>query len=1037
MMTEIPPILIEHIKNKNIVLFLGSGFAFNAKHPTGKNPPLGNELANMIADKFLGGSFKNDSLTFISDLAISESNLFDVQKFIFDIFEPFSPNESHLIYPKLPWKAIFTTNYDRILEKAYDNNNDNLQKLSIVFRNTPEQQIFKGDDSVPYYKLHGCISYINDKNLPLVLSTEQYITHKKNRDRLFRKLEDLSRDYPFIFIGYSNQDHNIRTILKQLESLGDGRPRSYMISPNISQQEISYWEKRSITPISIGHEEFIKTVSDKISVTERKLSAIRKDEERKIYNKFTVNTKELVPTNSLLNFLDFETEFINNTLQLENTSPQSFYKGYFNNWDPIIRNLDIRRNIENRILTDLILEDTFQEESNSFLFIIKGFGGSVKSVLLKRLAWESAVVFDKLCLYFKPGSVLRAEPILELYNYVKERIYLFIDNALENEAGIIDCIKKMQRDGVPLTIISTERINQLNEEKPIQNFITQEYKLTYLKDNEIDLLLEKLELHNSLGYLENKTIEERKNELGEKAGRVLLVALYEATGGKPFEEIIIDEYNSIIDEDAQSLYLTVSVFHRLNTKARAGLISRIHNIGFHQFKERLFKPLEYIVFSERDNFIGDYIYSTRHTFIAQIIFELVLKNEQDRYDEYIRIIQNLDIDYQSDWFAFLDITNARKLKEIFNDPIRIRNIYDLAETISPDDPKLIQQRGIYEMISNAGSIFTAQKLLKRANSLAPDDLIISHSLAEVSIKKAELSNSAPEKNQYLTEAESLCRKIIKKQKDHSYSYHSLLKIALIRFTDTIEKNSSSGIENQMKNFEKILNEAKQSFPDQEFILEIEARFNEIMDNEPKAVSLLEEAYKLNKASPYLAIRFSKILDKQGLLEGAIKVLKETNDLNPNDRDVNYLLATLLSKNDPTNYEDIIHFYRRSFTMGDTRYESQFWYARALYLNGLIDKAKPIFKDLTSARVPPHVKNRAKGIVLTKSGIESFKGTIINHESSFAFIRREKHGDDIFVFKDSKIKNWEEYRIGINVTFNVAFNYKGIIAINTEIIKSKL
>lgn len=873
MTTEIPKILIEHIKNKNAVLFLGSGFAHNAKHPKGKNPPLGNELANMISDKFLNGEFKNNSLTFVSDLAISESNLFEVQKYIFDIFEPFSPNECHLLYPKLPWKAIFTTNYDRILEKAYDSGHENLQKLSVVFRNTPEQQIFKGTDSLPYYKLHGCISYINDNNLPLVLSTEQYITHKKNRDRLFRKLEDLSRDYPFIFIGYNNQDQNIRTILKQLESLGEGRPRSYMISPDFSQQEISYWEKRSITPISIGHEEFIKTVNDQISITDRTLSAIKEDAERKIYNKFTISTKELIPTNSLLNFLDFETEYIHNTLQLENTIPQSFYKGYFNNWDPIIKNLDIKRNIENRILTDLVLEDNYLEENRSYLFIIKGFGGSGKSVLLKRLAWESAVVFEKLCLFVKPGTILRAEPILELYNYVKERIYLFIDNAIENEDGIIDSLKKMQKNGIPLTIISTERINQLNEEKPIQNYITQEYKLTYLQENEIDLLLKKLELHNSLGYLENKTIEERKNEFGKRAGRVLLVALYEATGGKPFEEIILDEYNSIIDEDAKSLYLTVSVFHRLGTKARAGLISRIHNIGFHQFREKLFKPLEYIVFNERDNLIGDYIYSTRHTFIAQIIFELVLRTEQDRYDEYIRIIQNLDIDYKSDWFGFLDITNARKLNEIFNDPIRIRNIYDLAEKISPDDPKLIQQRGIYEMISNSGSIYTAQKLLKKANSLAPDDFMISHSLAEVSIKKAELSKSATEKNQYLTDAESLCLKIIKKQKEHSYSYHSLLKIALIRFKDTIEKNSILGIENQMKNFEKILNEAKQSFPDQEFILEIEARFNEIMDDEPKAVLLLEEAYKINKASPYLSIRFSKILDKQGNTDAAIKVLK--------------------------------------------------------------------------------------------------------------------------------------------------------------------
>lgn len=1034
-MVVISDLLIEHIKNKNIVLFLGSGFAANAKHPNNDKPPLGNDLAKLIANKFLNGSFQNESLTFVSDLAISETSLFEVQKFIFDIFNPFSPNDSHLLFAKLPWKAIFTTNYDRILEKAYEISTDNLQELSPVYRNTPEQQIFKSQNSVPYYKLHGCISYINDQNLPLILSIEQYISHLMNRDRLFRKLEDLARDYPFIFIGYRNQDFNIRTILKELDSLGEGRPRSYMISPNFTQQEISYWEKRSITPISLDYEEFIKIVNDKISESDRKLSAIRNDVERKIYNKFTISTKDLVPTDSLLNFLDNEVEFIHNSIQLENTPAQTFYKGYFNNWDPIIKNLDVRRSIESNILTDLVIDDNYQNENKSYLFLIKGFGGSGKSVLLKRLAWESAVVFDKLCLFVKSNTSLRAEPLIELYNYVKERIYLFIDNAIENEKDIIDCIKKLQNAKIPFSVITTERINLLNDDRPILNFIDQEYKVNYLNEKEIEDLLNKLELHNSLGYLENKTIEQRKKELGDRAGRVLLVALYEATGGRPFEEIILDEYNKIMNASAQSLYLTVSVFHRLGTKVRAGLISRIHNINFNQFTEKLFKPLEFIVFNERDNKIGDYVYFTRHTYIAQIIFEFVLRDEQARYDEYIRLIKNIDIDYYSDWSAFLDITNAKKLNEVFKDPIRVRNIYDIAEEISPNNPKLIQQRGIFEMTSNDGSIFTAQKLFKKANNLAPDDIMISHSLAEISIKKAEISNNEHEKKQFLNEAETLCRKIIKRQRDESYSYHSLLKIELIRFSDALNFESDAVIENHMKTFEKILNEAKQSFPDQEFILDIEARYNEKLDNEPKVISILEEANEINKASPYLAIRLAKFLDKQNKTEQAIRVLKETNELNPNDRDVNYLLGTLLNQHDPTNFDEIIHFFRKSFTLGDTRYESQFWYARALYLNNEVGKAKPFFKDLSAARVPPYVKNKTRGIVISPEAAEIFHGTIISHESNFAFVRREKYGDELFLFKESKINNWNEYRVGVNLAFNVAFNFKGIIAINSKIIQN--
>jgi len=1029
-MKEIPQILIDSIKHKNVVLFLGSGFAYNAIHPDNKQAPLGNQLAEMIADKFLDGKFKNSSLTYVSDLAISETSLFEVQKYISEIFDKYSPNENHKIYTTLPWKAIFTTNYDLILERAYtENKRNNAQDFISVYRNTPEPQIFKTPNTVPYYKLHGCISYINDQNLPLILSTEQYITHKQNRERLFQNLETLSLDYPILFIGYSNQDPNIRSILKKLEAMKDGRPRSYMVSPSFSDTEIRYWQERKLTPLSFGHEEFIKIVNEKITPNERNLAKLKVDTERQIYSKFTISTKDLIPTDSLVNFLDYEIEFIHSNFKLGNTTAKEFYKGFLNNWDPILKNLDVRRIIEERILTDIVLEDNYQVEGKSFLFVVKGFAGSGKSVLLRRLAWETANELEKITIYLKPNQILRSDPIVELYNYVKERIYLFIDDLVKHEKYIVDLLKKVNRENIPLTIVSTDRINILNEQNQITNYITQDYTLTYLKNREIEDLLVKLEVNNSLGHLESKTTEERKKEFEERSGRELLVALYEATGGKPFEEIILDEYNCITTEEAKSLYLTVSVFHRLGSKVRAGLISRVHDISFNDFKKRLFNPLEFIVFSEKDYFINDFVFSTRHPFIAQMIFEQVLINEQERYDEYIRILKNINIDYSSDWHAFLDITNARKLNEIFNDPIRIKNIYDLANEINPDDPKLYQQQGIYEMISRSGNLFSAQKLLKIANNMDPTDVTISHSLAEVSLKKAEVSKISIERNKYLDEAEELCRNIIKKEKDQSYSYHTLLKIELLKFKVAINEGSTVTIEKRMKDFEKIISEAKQFFPGHEFILELEAKFNETLDDEPKAIELLKEAYEANKASPYLAIRYAKLLEKHDDLLEAIKTLSSTLELNPNDRDVNYQLASLKRRFNPIDYESYIYLYRRAFTKGDTRYEAQFWYARSMYLSGEEGKAKEIFRNLSTARMSPYAKNKIRGIVNSKENMIEFSGIIVRQESSYAFIQRNKYGDDIFFYHDFSINNWDNFKIGTRVVFNLAFNYKGPICIN--------
>lgn len=137
-MSEIPQILIDNIKKKNVVLFLGSGFSYNSKHPNGDSAPLGKQLGTMISNAFLGGKYQDSPLTYISDLAISQSSLFEVQRLIYDIFIKFEPNDDQIKFSDFPWKTIFTTNYDLILEKAFKLNKNTCQELSIVFKNTRE-----------------------------------------------------------------------------------------------------------------------------------------------------------------------------------------------------------------------------------------------------------------------------------------------------------------------------------------------------------------------------------------------------------------------------------------------------------------------------------------------------------------------------------------------------------------------------------------------------------------------------------------------------------------------------------------------------------------------------------------------------------------------------------------------------------------------------------------------------------------------------------------------------------------------------------
>jgi hypothetical protein len=244
----IPHFLEEQVQEGNVVLFLGSGASIGAMHKDGNKPPIGNELANLLASKFLGTEYYDRPLSYVSDLAISETNLVTVQDYIASVFMEFYPADFHKLIPNFVWRAIATTNYDLIIERAYSSNSSALQ-TPIPFKKNGErvEDKLKAADSLCYYKLHGCITITNDLLLPLILTPDQYITHRKNRSRLFERLQDHAYENPMVFIGQSLSDIDIRAILLELDQLGDAKPRSYIVAPSMPPAEKRYWESRRYT----------------------------------------------------------------------------------------------------------------------------------------------------------------------------------------------------------------------------------------------------------------------------------------------------------------------------------------------------------------------------------------------------------------------------------------------------------------------------------------------------------------------------------------------------------------------------------------------------------------------------------------------------------------------------------------------------------------------------------------------------------------------------------------------------------------------
>jgi tetratricopeptide (TPR) repeat protein len=511
------------------------------------------------------------------------------------------------------------------------------------------------------------------------------------------------------------------------------------------------------------------------------------------------------------------------------------------------------------------------------------------------------------------------------------------------------------------------------------------------------------------------------------------VALHEATLGKPFSDIVLDEYRSISSPQAQSLYLTVCILHRLGIDTRAGLISRVHGIPFSMFKDRLFKPLEFVVFAVKNDVIRDYVYRSRHSHVAEIVFERVLVDAQDRYDEYIRIIGAMDIDFNSDRAALKKLINAKQLMNLFNDPQMIRGIYNTANRRITNDPMVMQQEGIFEMNSLGGSLDKATDILQKAfkNATMAQKNIIAHSLSELALRKSEKAPTHVEKSKYRNESRKVAQELVATSMTE-HPIHTLIKIGLDELTDLIEQEDESSIERKIREIEKTISQAVQAFPDSVFILDAEAKFFDLIKKHPPALQVLKKAFQINKRSPYIAVRLAKMYEAEGDIDNAIKALKECLDANPSDKSTNFKLAMLLAKSPDANMPEILHHLRRSFTQGDSNYIAQFWYGRFLYLKGDFSQASEIFRRLGEANIDIRIKKEPRGAV--KEGVMPvrYTGSIQKIESSYGFIIRDGYQDRIFAHcLYTNEEEWKVLKPHMRVSFELAFNYRGPFALNVK------
>jgi Flp pilus assembly protein TadD len=565
--------------------------------------------------------------------------------------------------------------------------------------------------------------------------------------------------------------------------------------------------------------------------------------------------------------------------------------------------------------------------------------------------------------------------------------------------------------------------------------LTETHPLRYLSQNEIEVLVESLDRHRCLGRLATASHEERVQAFLSAYDRQLLVVLHEATHGKPLEDILVDEYSEIRPESARLLYLSVCVLNRLNVSVRAGLISRVYGISFTHFREKLFRPLEHVVQVKLDPITRDYLYAARHSLIADIVFQRILTSPNERYDQYVRLIGNMNLSYETDRTAFLQLMRARTLLELFPDHDAVVQLFKVAAQVAPEDAFLLHQRGIYEMRRPNGSLSQAADYLNRALALASRDLTIRHSLAELELARADASRTTLERDRHRQKARQLAAVVCQDPVRGAYGYHTLLKLGLARLTELLQTAASDGeIDLAIQEIETQLERGQARFPRDNYLMAAEADFSRLLQDEDRALSALRRAFQLNRRSPFIAGSLAKLLRDRGQPNDAETVLAEALQANPGERWLHAALAVLLHSSSEPDIPRILHHLRRSFTPGDANYRMQFLYAAYLYMSETDQdrtESNKLFATLRAAPIPYDLRRKI-GCTYGEAGTPKlFTGRVRRLEPTYGFVQRDGPGDSIYMSEDFSQDDWPQLVIGQSVRFRIGFNFFGPIALEVR------
>jgi hypothetical protein len=778
--------IFNKIRESNTILFLGAGAS------VGEKKYLSNEIIEYY-QSYLGKDFNEKNIQTFLDILSADENFsrkhFD--SFVVSILQKLQVTEAHKILASIPWREIITTNYDLLVERAYDEISNTASKVYDlkVVRNLKQLTYKESNTEVKYIKLNGCMQDIS--LYPLAFSSDDFEKAKPFYRNVLNELKNLSPDILFLAIGYSFSDAFGKQLLDKLDAF-NYREKKWMIcvDPFPNENALPYYTKNKTCIVKCSFADFFarykewENKQEEILIKKKGLSITdSKNQYITLPHKLLLNIEGIIKQLNVAN--SSREKFVKD---------EEFYRGDEPNFNIITRSVDVVKNKQIENCIKIIKEDIQARSTFLPVFFITGEFGIGKSTFTLRLIHELQKDdnFDLVSFEIVDFNRVSKNNIIDLVNGCKAKHLLFFCDEVEVES-YFKSLLDLQRD------LSIEQFQDCNIffVVPIRENILEKFKLTrtipkskcikldaFFSDSELDELLSKLKKSGLVDYRDaaskKEMIEIIKRDYHSDAFISLMTII---TSGK-HENDLIDSYNQL-SPDAQKAFLYTALLHRHKLWMPASWLKQNISMDWDEFTQKIIKAEgKGILIQDTISARGaqpDLYFRTKHPIIAAKLVDRILPNKDRQFLFYDKMLKTIEPGQTSSYLAN-NLLKAFIRNEEYNH-IQLNSLFDSGYSKLSDDPFFIlnyatnlQYRNTISDCKRALELLVyAESLLERRNSK------FIHRRGVVSFEIAKLyyqdDNKLSLMSYYLKEAKDLfqTKQLLDPFSSYSYSdYISLL-----------------------------------------------------------------------------------------------------------------------------------------------------------------------------------------------------------------------------------------------------------------------